>query len=170
MPGTPVAPPLPPGHQIAAQPENRLSERSVIVARKSGKKSLWITLGILGAPLLLLGTFFCYKVLTGDSFDKRIDAALAQDHIFSPPGDCVADIMTAERAKHPRSPKLDKAALKIKAKVWPFVTDALKHWYKDSDSKVNWVDLGKYCALLGDLFPNENEIAASQAYPLCQYT
>jgi tetratricopeptide (TPR) repeat protein len=162
-----ASPPALPPYEALVQPEEHSDERK-IAAPRGGRAAFWLGLGVIGAVVLAMCAFLGYKFLTGHSFSKRIDAALAQGHIFSPPGECVADVVAAERAKNPESPKLAEAATKIKAKVWPIVGEAFQRWYKDSDTTVNWDDLEKYCALLEGLCPEDNEIAAFHAYAQAQ--
>jgi tetratricopeptide (TPR) repeat protein len=129
---------------------------------------LWILLGVAAVCVLALGGYAGYKSLVGNLFQKRIDAALAQGHYFSPPGECVADILATERAKYPNSPEIAQADQKVRSKLEPLAAESLQRWYKDSDPSVDWDKLEKEYALLQSLFPNDDEIAADDAYARAQ--
>lgn len=125
---------------------------------------LWILLGIAAVCLLTLGGYAAYRTLVRNSFEKRIDAALAQGHFFSPPGECVADLLAAERVEHPNSTKLSQAAQEVRSKLEPMADELLQIWYKDSGPSVDWDKLEREYSLLQSLFPSDNEIGADYAY------
>jgi len=98
----------------------------------------------------------------------RLDKALVQNQIYSPPGDCVVDIYSAEKAKKPGNPELAEAAGKIRSKIEPSIADAFQRWTKDSDSTVSWDEEEKACSFLNSLFPEDKSIGAKCAYSKAQ--
>jgi tetratricopeptide (TPR) repeat protein len=115
-----------------------------------------------------VGGWVGWKLLSGDSFMKRLDGAVAQGRIFSPPGDCAVDIFASEKAKNPGNPKLAVAAQKIRAKVEPQIQESIQRWAKDSDPTVNWDDVERSGALLNSLYPEDKSIGARHAYAKAQ--
>jgi tetratricopeptide (TPR) repeat protein/tRNA A-37 threonylcarbamoyl transferase component Bud32 len=113
------------------------------------------------ALMALLGGYVAYEKVY--SFDARLDKALVSDRIFSPPGDCVADLYAAEKARNPRSEALAKAIPKIKAKLAPVGDEAFRRWYVDSDS-VDWGQLEKIYALLEELDGGDSTVRARRYY------
>lgn len=137
---------------------------SIHAKRQVNRASLWIVLGLLGVALLAIAGNFGYKIWNRHLFENRIDAALAQNRIFSPPGNCVADFLAAERVRAPNSRSLAIAATKVRAKLEPMAAADLHRWYKDSDPTIDWKGLEQNYALLQRLFPNDNEIGAHSDY------
>jgi tetratricopeptide (TPR) repeat protein len=131
----------------------------------SGKKvlGLILILAILGGLAVL-----AWMLLGRDAFSKQFDQALQRKEIFAPPGQCAADLYSAQKAKNPNSASLAEASKKLAAAVQPSVDDAFARWTKDSDQKVDWAETQRSCALLASLHPEDKKAGARQAYAKAQ--
>jgi hypothetical protein len=102
----------------------------------------------------------------GLSFKDKLDRALATNQLFAPSGDCVADLYDAEAARSPGSAALAEAASKIRTRLDPIGDDAIKRYYADSDSTVDWDYVSRVYGLLKKVAPDNQEYAARYAYSL----
>lgn len=136
---------------VPASPSAAANKRPMIIA-----VALAIVVAVAGLILYLQRT----------SFNARLERALQQNHLFSPPGECVADIYAAERAKNPNSSEVRRAGDVIRARLEPIGEEAFRKWYVDSDG-VDWDLVEKTCAFLGVLtndarWTGRHEYAAGQ--------
>lgn len=121
-------------------------------------------LAVIVAVTMVAGGSLFHHLFLNDTFSNRLAIALQNNRLFSPPGDCVADIYSAEKAKNPNSQKLREAASVIRAKLEPMGDSAFQRWYTDSDQTVDWDDTGRLYSFLESLFPNDKSLSAHRAY------
>lgn len=136
-----------------------------VLSGSSGNAVVFLGLAAV-IVLLVVGTLTV--VWPGYSFLGRVKAALAEDRIFAPAGDCVDDIFLAYRRKNPRSSKLAEAAALIRPRVEPPAQELIQRWYKDAepDGGPDWELLSRSYALLEACFPGDAGIRGRRAY--CQ--
>lgn len=102
----------------------------------------------------------------GSQFRDKLDRALAANNLFSPSGDCVADLYNAEAGRSPNSSALAEAGKKISTKLVPIGDDAIQRYYAESDVTVDWDYIGKVYELLKKIEPENHEYSARYAYSL----
>ncbi len=160
----------PPTRTSAQQPQFSYGQKKE--SRKDNKKSLFLVIGIVIAILLvvfvIIGGVLGYIWYKNNSFGSKIETALSSDKLFSPPGECVADIVAEEKTKDPQGTKISEYAPKIIAKVEPPAEQILQNWYKDSDKSTNWNELEKAYSLLTNISPENKDYAAKYFYVLGQ--
>jgi len=124
---------------------------------------------IIGLPLVVvaLAATAIVMYMRVYSFNARIDSALAENHLFSPPGSSVADIYAAKKASSPSSADLQTAAVKIRAKLAPIGDELLHKWYIDSEG-VDWDYTEKVYGFLQEVTPNDPAIKVRHEYVAAQ--
>ena len=141
-------------------------------AQADGKKKSGIVIGIVVAlavvVVLIVGGIAGFLWYQNHSFGNRVEKALAADQLFSPPGECVADLVAEEKSKDLNSKKIVEYAGKIKNKIVPSADKALDKWYKESDQSINWDDLEKQYGFLISILPDDKDIAAKYYYVSAQ--
>ncbi len=149
-------PPIKPivrGKTLPAEPEKKALVPLFVVAG-----------AIFAIIVLMIASIFAILWYQNNSFGKKIEKALTADQIFSPPGDCVVDLVAAEKSKDPSSKKITEIASGVKSKIEPQAEKTLQAWYKDSDQTTNWDNLEKQYGLLNSVLPDDKDIAAKYFY------
>lgn len=168
-PPGPVTIPIVPPPAPATPAPGRKSSAGVIVA----VCVVGLLLAVVGVVALISrkdagndGGFTLSNSGTGSKFKERLDRALAANYLFSPSGECVADLYDAEAARSPNSPALAEAASKIRTQLEPVGDAAIQRYYAESDSTVDWDYISRVYGLLKKVAPDNREYSARYAYSL----
>lgn len=158
-PVVPIAPPPPPSAPPAPIPAPDPEITGQVPTPTRPNRNPLVVVAALAVVVVLAWVVFGPK-----GFIPRIEKALAENRIFNPPGDCVADIYAAEAAKNPGSASLAKAAAMIRPRLQPVAEEAIQRWYTDAEPTPNWEELGRAYSLLASMFPSEAAFRARSAY------
>lgn len=161
--GTPAAIPLPvpsPGSYESADPPAPPPTASRVATTRF---PLPVAAAVVVGLIVIAGAWFFY--VRTYSFPRRIERALADGHIFSPPGEAAVDIYAAEKAKNSDSAAVREAATKIASKIAPMGDAAFHRWYADSEG-VDWSETEKIYAFLHEVRPEDRLAHVRHEYAL----
>jgi tetratricopeptide (TPR) repeat protein len=135
----------------------------------AASKGKWRLALMVGVPLVVLAIVAAGIVayMRVYSFNARINQALAENHLFAPPGSSVADIYAAKKASSPNSSDLQAAGAKIRAKLAPIGDELLRKWYVDSEG-VDWEYGEKIYGFLQEVAPNDPAFNVRHNYMVAQ--